>query len=547
MYNFVSIDTLRSAVAQLSPNSAVDEVADILFKEKAKKINAIFVYIKSDDLIDAKTTSALPDTIFLDGDNDTFPSPLKGRFGFNAQGVASGSKKMITGLGFGVLSAGKTIGNLFKKKEVTPLPADTKLETTSDNKNLAYITKSVDLNLSHDTRKRTKSGNAISSAFQTVISWIGSLNKKWLFGVIGFIIIALIVGGVVLRNRIGQKTSSDLTTIVSAAQEKINSADTQIALHNDSVARTQLAEAKSMLEGIKDKPKSPVEVVLLLDKINEMLDKVNKITKVDSPKELAALGSLVQNLDANELIYLNGVLYAINKNGKELLGVIPDKGDKQIQTELASSAGNLTHLTFYDNDRIIVMETATAQIFEYSIKNNKLEEKTNANNQRYPEASALGSYLSTLYFLDNDNNQILKYSKTTAGYDKGRSAFKTGAFNLKDVSSLAIDGNIYLLHEDGTIEKTLKGEKAGDFKVSNIPDPDPTFDQPDKIFTTLDSTSLYILENKKQRIVELSKNGEYLRQFKFGGNVGNISDFTVNEKAKKLYLLAKNSVFEIDL
>lgn len=68
MYNFVSIDTLRNAVSQISPNGAVDEVANILFKENANKVNAIFIYLDDDsaNVIGAKTPPNMPDTIFLD-------------------------------------------------------------------------------------------------------------------------------------------------------------------------------------------------------------------------------------------------------------------------------------------------------------------------------------------------------------------------------------------------------------------------------------------------------------------------------------------------
>jgi DNA-binding beta-propeller fold protein YncE len=343
------------------------------------------------------------------------------------------------------------------------------------------------------------------------------------------------------------KSSNDLSTIVSSAQEKINAADTQSALHNDIGARNMLTEAQKMLEDIKDKPKSPVEVVILLEKIQEKLDRVNKVTRVDSPKELSNFSSLVSNIDAKNLVYLNGALYAINTKGAELVATIADKGDKQILTKIASDAGEIQALATYDNDRILVLETSKSRVFEFSLKTNKLEEKTNAQGIAYPDANAINTYLSTLYFLDKNNGTFTKYAHSGAGYDKGRDVFKAGAFNLKDINSFAIDGNIYLLFDNGTIEKTLKGSIDTNFKLKNIPEPDPSLNSPNQIITNTDSTSLYVLENKKHRILELNKNGDYLRQFAFKDSIGDINSLAVNEKAKKLYLLAKNSIFEIDL
>ncbi|MCX6811936.1 MAG: hypothetical protein NT039_04585 [Candidatus Berkelbacteria bacterium] len=545
MYNFVSIDTLRNAVDQISPNSAVDEVANILYREKADKVNAIFIYLSGDNSIDAKAATALPDTIFLDN-----PEAAGSIFkkGLKPKNILATSKSGITSIGSAVLGIIDFFASLFKRKkkeEIEPKKEKLKNEPIQD---LSYMTSSIDLNLSHGrdrTRKTTASG--IFSIFGIAFNWLRGLNKKWLYGGIAFIIILLVVGGIYFKMSSQTKNSNDLSTIVSAAQEKINSADTQAALHNDLGARNLLLEARTMLEDIKDKPKSPVEVIILLEKIQEKLDKVNKVIHIDNPKELANLSSIASNIDAKNLIYLNGALYAINIKGTELIATIVDKGDKQILTKIPSDAGEAQTLTSYDNDRILVVETSKARVFEFSLKTNKLEEKKNAQEIAFPDANAISTYLSTLYFLNKDEGTMLKFAHSGAGYDKGRNIYKEGVVNIKDINSFAIDGNIYLLFDNGIIEKTLKGSIDSNFKVKNIPEPNSSLESPNQMVTSADLTSLYVLENKKHRVIELNKNGDYLRQFTFKDNIGDINSFSVNEKAKKLYLLASNKIFEIDL
>src|SRR3972149_7518770 len=61
MYNFVSIDTLRNAISQISPEGAIDEVCHILFREKANKINAIFIYLDDEETINAKAAITMRD------------------------------------------------------------------------------------------------------------------------------------------------------------------------------------------------------------------------------------------------------------------------------------------------------------------------------------------------------------------------------------------------------------------------------------------------------------------------------------------------------
>ena len=157
------------------------------------------------------------------------------------------------------------------------------------------------------------------------------------------------------------------------------------------------------------------------------------------------------------------------------------------------------------------------------------------------------TYLSNIYFLNKNEGRLIKYSPSGAGFDKGKDVYRSGAANLKDVKSLTIDGNIYLLHENGIIEKTLSGKIDQNFGVKNIPEPNAVLEESSQILTTADSTSLYVLENKNHRILELNKNGDYLRQFSFKDSIGEINNIAINEKAKKLYFLASNKIFEIDL
>lgn len=268
---------------------------------------------------------------------------------------------------------------------------------------------------------------------------------------------------------------------------------------------------------------------------------------IDNPKELADLSTLGSNIETRDLIYLNGALYAINTRGQEIFTVIADKGDKQIQTKIPDSAGEIRNLAAFVDDKIIVAESANGKIYEFNLKTSQLEEKKNSQEIAYPSADSIATYLTALYFLNSGDGKMVKYSPSGAGFDKGRDVFKTGAVNLKDVNSFAIDGSIYLLHQSGGIDKTLKGEIDKNFSLKNIPEPNQSLIDPSQVLTSADLTYLYVLENKNHRVLEFNKNGDYLRQFVFKENLGEIKNISINEKARKLYLLANNKIFEIDL
>jgi len=551
MFNFVSIDTLRNAVKQLSPNNAVDEVADVLFREKAKKINAIFIYIKNKDLIESTSGPALPDTIFLDSEDEKMiVTPFKGRF----RKVGKELKRGITKIGFGVLALYDRIQNLIirkketsKKEEKNILPQEEK--NTPSSQNLPYTTSSIDLNTGYQSKSKKGKGflEPVTSFFRKIWQFILGINRRYLFGGLAFLIIAIIIMGIFIRGRSSSQTSQDLTAVVTEAQEKINSAETQIALNNDGEARILLTEAKNLLLEIKDKPKSPVEVLILLERIDKNFNVINKVTKITSPKELANLSSLSGNIETKEIVYLNGVIYSINQKGREIFAVIAERGDKEVIAQLPENSGNANKLTYLEDDRVLVIESDNQFLFEFDIRKNKIEKKEGAKSDTFPFADSLRSYLNIIYILNKSENELYKYPRITSGYDKVRSSYKEGVVDLSNVVSIGIDGNIFLLHENGGIEKTLRGKIEGDFVVAGIPEPENQITSPLQLFTTVDSSSLYVLDKDGKRIVELNKSGQYLRQFEFVEGIRKINNIFVNEKAKKIYLLSDNKIFEIDI
>lgn len=555
MFNFVSIDTLRNAVGQLSPNSAVDEVADVLFKEKAKKINAIFIYIKGNDLIESTTSSALPDTIFLDSEDEkTVVSPFRGKF--NIRKTGKEIKRVIIKIGYGTLAVYDKIRDLVTRKRTTEKkqtpqvlqqqePQEDKISTSQ---NLPYTSQSIDLNTGYQSKRKGKGIlEPVINFFGSIWRFILGINRRYLFGGLAILIITIIIMGIFLRNRASSQPSQDLTLIVTQAQEKINSAETQIALNNDEQARALLTEAQNSLLEIKDEPKSPVEVLILLERIDKNFDIINKLTRVTSPKELANLSSLSGNINTKEIVYLNGVIYSINQNGREVFAVIADRGDKEVVAELPASAGKAIGLAYLEDDRILVIESEKNYLFEFDIRKNTIEKRDGAKSDTFPRADTLGNYLNIVYILNKSEQELYKFPRIASGYDKARSSYSEGVVDLNDIVSLTIDGNIFLLHENGKIEKTLRGKIEESFSVSGIPQPENQISSPSQLFTTTNSSSLYVLDLDGKRILELNKNGEYLRQFVFESGIAKINNIFVNEKAKKIYLLSDNKIFEIDI
>ncbi len=160
---------------------------------------------------------------------------------------------------------------------------------------------------------------------------------------------------------------------------------------------------------------------------------------------------------------------------------------------------------------------------------------------------ATGSYYGNFYVLDAQANQIYRYLPTDNGYDAPPDNYfaSDANVNLNGAIDMAIDGAIYVLYQDGRIAKFLQGEPAP-FQIAGLNVP---LNNPVTIFTAPDELVqyLYVVDRGNQRIVQLSKEGQFIAQFKPKTNDGlrfdNLQSVYVDEIAQKMFVLNNNALY----
>jgi site-specific DNA-adenine methylase len=109
------------------------------------------------------------------------------------------------------------------------------------------------------------------------------------------------------------------------------------------------------------------------------------------------------------------------------------------------------------------------------------------------------------------------------------------------VTSLDIDGNIYLLKNNGEISEYAKGKKQ-EFSISEI---EPAFNQAAKLTVSNKLDYLYIFEPAGKRLVVFNKKGEFINQYT-SDKFDNLKDYQVDEINKKIYFLNGTTVYSIE-
>jgi hypothetical protein len=152
----------------------------------------------------------------------------------------------------------------------------------------------------------------------------------------------------------------------------------------------------------------------------------------------------------------------------------------------------------------------------------------------------IASYSGNLYFIDKKNRKVIKYQRSTKGYSQPQIWLASDVKLQPGAVSLAIDRNVWLLNQDGSVDKYFAGQFAQTLKPSYLPLPD----RPIKIRILPELPNLYVLDAGRGRIIIMSKTGQIIEQLvneKFKGAL----DFVVKSDGKQIIVLSQNQLLSV--
>jgi hypothetical protein len=265
---------------------------------------------------------------------------------------------------------------------------------------------------------------------------------------------------------------------------------------------------------------------------NKEFEKIYSLIK----EELIVLhsGEFVNNLELvgeaekinPEKIILSGesiYLYSINESVVEVLG-----SEKSYSLEehnfptTASSDGNIIFL-FSPPDNL------------YTIEKNNISKKILNLPYENSVFLSLASFLGNPYFLDSQG-YIINYSdKNPFFWTKNKEE------RVEDGRSVAIDGSVFVLDETGNIHRYYMREKKEIITFSIFPE----LSSEKEIYTSRYSP-LLILDKAEERIIVVSKEGEFLKQI-YLKDLKGLKDLAISSDGKKIYLLVNKQVYLLEL
>jgi hypothetical protein len=333
-------------------------------------------------------------------------------------------------------------------------------------------------------------------------------------------------------------TSAEFQNIASQFEEKRNQAESDLIYGNEEKARTELAEAQTLLASLsvesqrqKDKQK---ELAATLESI---IAKLRHITTISAPDLIADLSSQIDtDSDLKNIIFKANNLLVFDSGTNNSYQINIDS------REIKKVASNLSDIGLISKAKMI-----DNRILLYHSKNGFVEYK----DERYSPITVdlpanakiidFSFYNNRLYTADQAANQIYRQPKTDTGFGTGNNWLRDQN-DLANIIGMNIDTNIWLLDKTGSILKFNKGKKSN-FEPKNL---EPALEAPVQLITNDQTNYLYILEPKNKRIVVLDKEGNLITQY-YSNAFDNLKAMEIVEKEKKMFLIDGNKIYFINL
>jgi len=342
--------------------------------------------------------------------------------------------------------------------------------------------------------------------------------------------------------------------------------DEQLAIAataDETTARMALETALALLEkAAKAMPQSQ-EVPRLQASVQEQLDTLNRALRLEGVEPLytyPATGEADQIVVHGTDIYVLDRLadrvyhHRLNGSGAALASneerVLVRRGDRPDGT---TAVGDLVGMVWMPGGEshhagalLILGRNGLLLVYEPTWERLAATLLPASETWQYPVA--VSGYRGNFYILDPGLQQVLRYRPSGGGYTTPpESYFTREKPDMTAAIDMAIDGFIYLLFQDGRLEKYLAGDPAP-LEISRL---DKPLQYPSAIYAAPDEETqfLYLAEHSFGRVLRCDKQGLLIHQFVIRGSdaLNKVRDIFVDEVGGRIYFLSDNQLFMITI
>jgi len=324
-----------------------------------------------------------------------------------------------------------------------------------------------------------------------------------------------------------RRQRNEVAEALDQARANFEQASNLLDLDNQK-ARDLVFAARGALEEVQDYPAAGEEVGRALAEGEAILKKANKVLEV-APEEVFDFSALIGQSSLGAVGGVGDSLLVADGSGVyELDLAVESVAPKKLEGDLVrlgriSSEADVP--SYVLGDELYSVDAAEGSVGAEDI-----------GFEDFATTVDFKTYYGNLYFLLPARNQIVRIVPTDEGFSDPFDWVK-GEIDLSGAVSLAVDGDVFVLKSSGEILKFTSGERE-EFELVGLAE---GLTEARRIYTSTDLPLLYVLDQAGKRLVLISKEGLFQKQYLFSEPAG---DFVVPSE-DSIFLISGSKLLRI--
>lgn len=283
---------------------------------------------------------------------------------------------------------------------------------------------------------------------------------------------------------------------------------------------------------------APIFIMKIMDKKNDIITEVNE--EKNHQEEMAVNPSSTHYTDVEKIYFgeniigtieLEGSTFAISENK-----IVELRDGEMTEYPLPDYARGVQTFSFMGDLNLLFTINSDKKLSSFS----PISGNFNENSIDIPgdaEINAIGTYLTYIYLVDSKNGQIYRYPRAEGGFGEKTNWLKDDV-SLENVTSMAIDENIYLIQSGNPI-KLSRGKKES-FELSK--DGDSNIE---KIFTNDEIEFIYAIDKQNGELIKFKKDGSPVSHYS-NQELLKANNVWTNETSNQSYFSTSSEIFKIE-
>ncbi len=456
-----------------------------------------------------------------------------------AEAVIEGEKESAVKSGPGLMSTLKLhLGKLIPEKVVKEQPKEELAEHSEEVSAKAKEVLGV-ADVVEEVRREqgiSQKGKVLTDFADLIQEWKQLKRDKILLALIAVVVI-LLVGIYMVRHQ-GQKQQlvAELEANLETVELNINTAQTTGSYDKES-ATILLDEAEELALEVLNSGYLRGKASEYLGEIEVQRDYLDNVTRVENPTVFVDFAATNPGMKALGIVPFKDryYVYEYNQLHEIVLGDVQDTFTIDPDEVVIDAA-------YFEDDESILFLTKANRIIEF--KDDQFS-FVDTDDGSWHAAVDLEIYNSRIYLLDPSQSQIWRYYQQRSGYS-GADGYVTDGTDLSTALSLAIDGSIYTLHDDGGLTKLLSGENS-EYSIKNAPTTD--LSGVAAVYTEFEMFQVFILDAAGSRVLIFNKDSRtgnlvYDSQYVLDTE-DSLKSIYVDKEIGRLYVVSDTKVYEV--